>query len=517
MATPEDDARHPIGIGDDIDDEPSHAQGVMHLLRRSIGSLGTFARRLLLGIVLLIVALVGIRAYLSTQGPPLRPWQTIVPEEPDADAVAKMDWRAYTQAETAMFEQVHRKLGAKLVKSDRTPLNRYYDASLTSPLRFERDWNRSFVLEPKGKPRGVAVMLHGLTDSPYSMRSLADLYREHGYVALVPRLPGHGTVPAGLTREGREEWNAVVDMTMREAQRRAGKDLPIHLVGYSNGAALALLHELRRIERGERSDVDRIVLLSPMIEVNRFARYAGLAGVPAFFSRYAKTAWLDLIPEYNPFKYNSFPVRAARESYLVTADLQRSLEAVSRQNRIAQLPPILAFQSVVDDTVSARAVMRRLFDVLPGNGSELVLFDVNRSRVLAPMLRPAATEWPTQVLQQPRNYALTVLGATSPDDATMLARSRAAHAPAITAQPIGMDYPVEVYSLSHVALPFADNDPLYGMHPEGQGGLRLGAIAVRGERNALLVSQDALSRLGSNPFHAWMLARIGATLDEKTP
>ena len=503
MARPEDESpRDPVEIGEDIDDDAPHAQGLTNLLRRSISGVGSLARRLLVGIVLLVLVLIAIRAYLSTQGPPLRPWQTIVPEEPDAAVVAKMDWRAYAQAETAMFDDVHRKLHEKMEPSDKTLLNRYYDASLTSPLRFDRDWNRSFVMEPKGKARGVAVMLHGLTDSPYSMRSLAQLYSEHGYIALVPRLPGHGTVPAGLTRAGREEWNAVVDMTMREARRRAGTELPIHLVGYSNGAALALLHELRWIERGQRSDVDRIVLLSPMIEVNRFARYAGLAGVPAFFSRYAKTAWLDLLPEYNPFKYNSFPVRAARESYLVTSDLQRSLETVRRQNRVARLPPILAFQSVVDDTVSARAVMGRLFDV-------------NRSRVMSPMLRPAATDWSRNVLQRRREYTLTVLGVTSPDDSTVLARSRAAHAPAITAQPVGMRYPAEVYSLSHVALPFADDDPLYGMHPSGQGGLRLGAVAVRGERNALVVSQDALSRLGSNPFHAWMLSRIEATIDPR--
>lgn len=514
MALPEDENREHPGV-EDNDDDPAHAQGLTHLIRRSLSGVGTFARRLLLGIVLLVVALIAIRAYLSTQGPPLRPWQTIVPEEPDAAAIAKMDWRAWVQAETAMFDQVHRKLRAQLDPSDHTPLNRYYDESITSPLRFDRDWNRSFVFEPEGEPRGVAVMLHGLTDSPYSMRSLAELYREHGFVVFVPRMPGHGTVPAGLTREGRAEWNAVTDMAVHEAQRRAGDALPIHLVGYSNGAALALLHEMRWIERGQRSDVDRIVLLSPMIEVNRFARYAGLAGVPAFFSRYAKSAWLDLMPEYNPFKYNSFPVRAARESYLVTADLQRSLDTVARQNRIAQLPPILAFQSVVDDTVSARAVMTRLFDVLPDNGSELVLFDVNRSRVMAPMLRPTATNWTRDALQRPRDYTLTVLGVTSQDDAAVLARSRPARAGAITAQPIGMTYPAEVYSLSHVALPFADDDPLYGMHPEGQGGLRLGAVAVRGERNALVVSQDVLSRLGSNPFHGWMLARIAATVDAK--
>jgi len=55
------------------------------------------------------------------------------------------------------------------------------------------------VLEPDGAPRGVVVLLHGLTDSPYSQRHIARLYRDRGFVALVIRLPGHGTVPAALT------------------------------------------------------------------------------------------------------------------------------------------------------------------------------------------------------------------------------------------------------------------------------------------------------------------------------
>ena len=60
---------------------------------------------------------------------------------------------------------------------------------------------------------------------------------------------------------------------------------------------------------------------------------------------------------------------------------------------MGQVPPILAFQSVVDDTVTAQAVMTRLFDRLPANGSELVLFDVHRGRVIDPILRPTATAW----------------------------------------------------------------------------------------------------------------------------
>ncbi len=402
---------------------------------------------------------------------------------------------------------------ARWSQGDLTPLNRYYYPSLTSPAAFGRDWNRSFVLEPTGAPSGVVVLLHGLTDSPYTMRSLAELYRQQGFTAIAPRIPGHGTVPAALTREGRKEWNAVVEMSMAEARRRAGGRLPVHLVGYSNGGALALLHVMGRIQRGDPRDVDRVVLISPMIEVNRFARYAGLAGVPAMFGRYAKSAWLDLLPEYNTFKYNSFPVRAARESYLVTDDLQAAMAAVAKQQRMSEVPPILAFQSVVDDTVSARGVMTGLFDKLAANGSELVLFDVNRNRVMGPMLRADAIDWPRDALKtSPHRYTLTVVGIAADDDLTVVARSRRAGASAMQEQATGLSYPTDIYSLSHIALPFPADDPLYGNRPSGKRIIQLGAIAVRGERNALVLSQDSLSRLSYNPFYAYMAARISENI-----
>ena len=61
---------------------------------------------------------------------------------------------------------------------------------------------------PLGKPRGSVVLLHGLTDSPYSVRYLAQLWQQRGYVAVAPRLPGHGTAPGALTAVDWETWLA---------------------------------------------------------------------------------------------------------------------------------------------------------------------------------------------------------------------------------------------------------------------------------------------------------------------
>ena len=43
----------------------------------------------------------------------------------------------------------------------------------------------------------TVLMLHGMSDSPYSLRHLAEVYRARGFVVLIPRMPGHGTAPSG--------------------------------------------------------------------------------------------------------------------------------------------------------------------------------------------------------------------------------------------------------------------------------------------------------------------------------
>jgi hypothetical protein len=76
--------------------------------------------------------------------------------------------------------------------------------------------------------------------------------------------------------------------------------------------------------------------------------------------------------------------------------------------------------------------------------------------------------------------------------------------------PLGLSYPAEIYSLSHVALPFPMSDSLYGLQPDGSEdfGINLGAMASRGERGALIISLDSLLRVSSNPFFPYLVQRI---------
>ena len=172
-------------------------------------------KKLLLALVLVIITLLAVRTYDALQGPPLEPWHKLVPDELSTEQLDKSDWPAYLRAEQQAFVEVKQQVTDKLDREDRIPLNRYYDRSPIYPEHFAQDWNRSYELMPDGKPAGAVVLLHGLTDSPYSLRHIAQDYRRRGFVVVGIRLPGHGTVPGGLTRVDWEQGLAATRLAVR--------------------------------------------------------------------------------------------------------------------------------------------------------------------------------------------------------------------------------------------------------------------------------------------------------------
>ena len=134
---------------------------------------------------------------------------------------------------------------------------------------------------------------------------------------------GHGTVPAGLARANWHDWAAAVRMGVRHVRQRIGAGRPLVLVGYSNGGALVVHYTLQALSDRSLPRPDRLVLLSPMIGVTPFAVLSPVislfSGVP-YFNR---AAWTSVQPEYNPFKYNSFPANGGYQSHLLTRELDR--------------------------------------------------------------------------------------------------------------------------------------------------------------------------------------------------
>jgi alpha-beta hydrolase superfamily lysophospholipase len=465
----------------------------------------------LLGVGALAAAIALGHGLIARQHPDLMPWHKSLPAgEPTASEIdAGMGLATYLAREDAVVRAARDRVAAEL-GTDTASHGRYAPDSPTNPERFAIDWNRTFERVPE-RPVGRALILHGMTDGPYSGRALADRLHAAGFHVLVPRLQGHGTTPAGLLDVRWEDWAATTRLALRHLRDAGDPATPLLIVGYSTGAALALQHQLAALDDPDLPRADRLVLLSPLVGLTRGAGLApllsALDGVPGF----EKASWLDVLPEYNPFKYNSFPVNGGWQSHRLAGAVVGRLERARAAGSLVRLPPILTFHSVIDTTVRSDAVVHQLYDALPSNGSELVMYDLNRWNAFQPLFRQAQLDGARALFAGgPRAYALRVVTNRDPGTREVHEIGIAPGAREPVRRDLGAAFPPEVFSLSHTAVPFPCDDPLYGIKPrtDEDFGVRLGTLALRGERHALQVPMEQLARLNCNPFFDDLAARV---------
>ena len=177
---------------------------------------------------------------------------------------------------------------------------------------------------------------------------------------------------------------------------------------------------------------------------------------------------------------------------------------------------MIAFQSLVDATVSTAAVVHALFDQLDGNGSELVLFDINRLSGMEPFIDPSAATILSRLTDlSPRRYGRSLVTNANHDSLEVVERSIRPDRTEIVTRPLGLAWPPEMFSLAHIALPFPMDDDVYGRNPRPSSFdvVRLGTLSPRGERAVLTVPLDTLMRVSCNPFFPYLAARLTAWTD----
>jgi hypothetical protein len=70
-------------------------------------------------------------------------------------------------------------------------------------------------------------------------------------------------------------------------------------------------------------------------------------------------------------------------------------------------------------------------------------------------------------------------------------------------------------SLSHVALPIAPDDPLYGQRaPDNDDFIFLGQMAIQGELGLLQIPTNWMIRLRYNPFYDYLESRMLKWVDK---
>jgi carboxylesterase len=177
-----------------------------------------------------------------------------------------------------------------------------------------------------------ALLLHGFSGCPASMRPMGEWLAQRGVSVVGPRLPGHGTVWQDLETITWPDWEAEAEQALADLETRA---TDIVVVGLSMGGALALHVAAKHQER-----LRGVVAINPQIRRPDLA----LAPVARVFARSVKGVGNDIKkPGVDEIVYDRIPLRGANQ----LGKLIRTADAELPSLRL----PLLVISSTEDHTV----------------------------------------------------------------------------------------------------------------------------------------------------------------------
>jgi carboxylesterase len=195
---------------------------------------------------------------------------------------------------------------------------------------------RAFELGDVGGSGPAALCLHGLTGTPWEVRSTAEALAQRGFACAGPLLPGHGSSPEELGRTSHARW---LESALAEYDRLARTHARVYVLGLSMGGVLTLALGARRQPSG-------IAVLAAPFDLGRAVHW----GVPLLrrFVRFLpKTpAIADAEARARHPGYDRMPLAAVAELIELAARVRGELASVRA--------PLLCVYSRRDPTVAPR-------------------------------------------------------------------------------------------------------------------------------------------------------------------
>jgi carboxylesterase len=188
-----------------------------------------------------------------------------------------------------------------------------------------------------------ALLIHGFTGCPASMRPMGEWLGEQGLTVVGPRLPGHGTTVEDLATVSWRDW---VGETETALSNLAARCSDVIVVGLSFGGALAL-----HLGAAHPDQLRGVVVVNAYVKDPRIA----LSPIARLFARTVKGVGNDIKkPGQDEICYDRIPVRTL-------ASVSKMLRTVASELPSMRLP-LLVFSSPEDHTVkpsNSRLVMER--------------------------------------------------------------------------------------------------------------------------------------------------------------
>ena len=188
-----------------------------------------------------------------------------------------------------------------------------------------------------------ALLVHGFTGCPASLRPMGEWLAGHGISVMGPRLPGHGTSWEDLEGTTWTDWEREAEGAMQDL---AGRCSPIVVVGLSMGGAMALHLGAKHPD-----------VLRGVVTINADVRRPelALAGLLRIFTRTTKGVGNDIKrPGQDEIVYDRVPLKAAAQLGKLYRTVQKELPSMRL--------PLLVFSSREDHLVkpsNSKLVMER--------------------------------------------------------------------------------------------------------------------------------------------------------------
>ncbi len=216
----------------------------------------------------------------------------------------------------------------------------------------------NWVPSQAGKIKQGILLIHGLYDSPFTLKDLGQHFLKQGFMVRSILLPGHGTVPGDLLKIHRSEWIKAVDYGFESLRREVDR---IFICAYSMGCSLALR------KATETPDIHGLILLAPALKLyrNYWAQLCRWHGLISWMS--ADLKWYRKIAQKNYTKYESFNFDAAYQGCKLAQETR-----VLLQKKPLAIPLFIA-QSSTDETVVAESVID-IFQQQPNPNNRLLIY-----------------------------------------------------------------------------------------------------------------------------------------------
>ena len=155
------------------------------------------------------ITLIAVGIYALEKRPDLDIWHKVDLDEEFTRRSDVKDFAGYLELEKRLFAKLETEVYQKTGPADALSINRYQHGSRMDPTAMKPDWNRTFELAHENPQAGI-LLLHGMSDSPYSLRHLGQSLHASGATVIGLRIPGHGTAPSGLVEVKWQDMAAAV-------------------------------------------------------------------------------------------------------------------------------------------------------------------------------------------------------------------------------------------------------------------------------------------------------------------